>query len=386
MTLIKKALLALTVAAVFSPLTALATTYPVTVTDMDGRSVTINQEPQRVILQDGRAILSLALLDRDAPFKRVVTWNNLLKRQDSGLWDVMRTNWPESQQILDMGFSDQGQVDLEQVIAQKPDLMIAELRSKRTLTELHVIDRLNQLKIPIVFIDDEVSAVKNVPLSITMLGTVLNKEQEAKEYVDFYQQKLQHIQHISKQVKKPPVVFIEPIAGKGGDKADCCFTHSDNGWGTLAEATGAINIGTRLLPGASGYIDPEKIISMKPDYYIMTGSKRPGNTTIPFGYGTTEQAVTAKFASLAKRPLVRDIPAVKQGHIGGVYHHFYNNPYNIIGIEILAKMFYPNEFSDLNPAQDYHEIIRRFTRIPDETIILSYTPAAMHKETAEAKQ
>lgn len=376
----KKALLTLSVTMMFSPLTALATTYPVTVADMDGRTVTVNQEPQRIILQDGRIILSLALLDRKDPFKRVVTWNNLLKRQDSGLWDVMRTTWPESQKILDMGFSDQGQVDLEQVIAQKPDLMIAELRSKQALIQLHVIERLSQLNIPVIFVDDEISAVKNVPLSITMLGKVLNKEKEAKEYVDFYQEKLTHIQKVTSRISKKAVVFVEPIAGKGGDKADCCFTHSHNGWGTLAEAAGAINMGSQLLPGASGYIDPEKIISMNPDYYIMTGSKRPGNATIPFGYGTSEKAVVDQFNSLASRPLVSNIPAVQKGRLGGVYHHFYNNPYNIIGIEILSKMFYPQQFTDLNPTKDYHSIIQRFTYIPDENIILSYTPETMHKD------
>lgn len=385
MKMMKKTVLALSVVSVLAPMTALATTYPVTITDMDGRSVTINKEPQRLILQDGRTVLSLALLDRQDPFKRVVTWNNLLKRQDSGLWDVMRTTWPESTKILDMGFSDQGQVDLEQVIAQKPDLMVAELRSKHALEQLHVIDRLTELHIPVIFIDDEISAVKNVPLSITMLGTVLNKEEEAKQYVDFYKEKLQYIESVVKTVQKKPVVFIEPIAGKGGDKADCCFTHSHNGWGALAEATGAVNIGSTLLPGASGYIDPEKIISMKPDFYVMSGSKRPGNTTIPFGYGTSEQAVVDKFNSLASRPLVRDIPAVKEGHIGGVYHHFYNNPYNIIGIEILAKMFYPQQFADVHPTQDYHEIITRFTHIPDQSIILSYTPAGMHKKADNSK-
>lgn len=377
---LKKTLLAFSIISGLVPLATFATTYPVTVTDTAGRTVTVNQEPQHIILQDGRTVLSLALLDRDDPFKRVISWNNLLKRQDSGLWDLLRNTWPAAEKILDMGFSDQGQVDLEQVIAKKPDLMIAELRSKSALTQLHVIERLTELHIPIIFIDDEISAIKNVPLSITMLGEVLNKEQEAKEYVTFYQGRLQYIQDTVKKVAHKPVVFIEPIAGKGGDKADCCFTHSHNGWGALVEATGATNIGSELLPGASGYIDPEKIISMNPAYYIMTGSKRPGNTTVPFGYGSSEQAVVEKFNSLAARPLVRDIPAVQRGQIGGVYHHFYNNPYNIIGVEILAKMFYPTSFENMEPQQDYQYIIREFTQIPGDNILLSYTPATLYKD------
>lgn len=65
------------------------------------------------------------------------------------------------------------------------------------------------------------------------------------------------------------------------------------------------------------------------------------------------------------------IPAVVKGHTGAVYHHFYNNPYNIIAIEILSKTFYPEQFADVDPLADFHALIKQFTRIPDDTIILS---------------
>jgi len=91
-----KALLSTLVAAcLLLPALAAATTYPLTITDMDNRKVTIEKEPQRIILQDGRDILALALLDRDDPFHRVVAWNNLPKKQDSGTWNLLRGKWPE---------------------------------------------------------------------------------------------------------------------------------------------------------------------------------------------------------------------------------------------------------------------------------------------------
>ncbi len=37
-----------------TPLLSYATQYPLTVTDLDGRQVTLAKEPQRIILQDGR--------------------------------------------------------------------------------------------------------------------------------------------------------------------------------------------------------------------------------------------------------------------------------------------------------------------------------------------
>ncbi|KFC88892.1 periplasmic binding protein [Kluyvera ascorbata ATCC 33433] len=91
----KKAILG--AALLFSPLLAMAGNWPVTVKDMDNRTVTVTQEPQRIILQDGRDILTLAMLERDNPFAKVVAWNNLPKKQDTETWNVLKRKWPEAE-------------------------------------------------------------------------------------------------------------------------------------------------------------------------------------------------------------------------------------------------------------------------------------------------
>lgn len=347
-----------------------ATTYPITVTDMDNQRITIEKEPQHVILQDGRDILSLALLDREDPFRRVVAWNNLPKKQDTQTWDVLKRKWPEATKIIDMGFSDQGEVNLESVLAQQPDIMIAQLRAKPALEQTGVIKSLKKLNIPVVFVDYELHPVENTANSVKLLGTVLNQEARAKEYTDYYQQHLTKIQQVAADVKNKPTVFIEPIAG---NTENCCFTHGHNGWGALVEAVGGKNIGSTLLPGSAGFVSMEQIIAMKPDVYIMSGSKRPNPSVLPFGYGGTPQEVNATFSKLLARTTFQNIEPVKEGKVYGVYHHFYNHPYNIIGMEILAKDLYPQKLQDLDPTADYHQIITRFTQIPDDPILLSYT-------------
>jgi len=350
-----------------------ATTYPLQITDIDNQTITLKQEPQHVILQDGRDILSLALLDRENPFRRVVAWNNLPKKQDTQTWELLKKTWPESTKIIDMGFSDQGEVNLESVIAQKPDLMIAQLRSKPALAQTGVLDSLKKLGIPVVFVDTELHPAQNTANSITLLGDVLNQQQRAKEYTDFWHQRWNNLQQRISQVKQKPTVFIEPIAGNSDN---CCFTHSHNGWGGLVEAVGGKNIGSELLPGATGFVSLEKIIAMKPDVYIMSGSKRPNKNILPFGYGIPTEEVSATFTKLTERNGLQQIAPVKEGRVYGVYHHFYNHPYNIIGMEILAKDFYPQQFSDLDPTADFHKIITQFTQLPDAPITLSYSSLA----------
>jgi len=359
-----------------SPLLAMAQNWPVTVKDMANRTVTIPQEPQRIILQDGRDILTLAMLERDDPFAKVVAWNNLPKKQDTETWNVLKRKWPEAEKILDMQFSDQGNVDLETVISRHPDLMIAQLRAKPSLTQSGVLTQLEALHIPVVFVDYELHPVENTLPSIDLLGKVLGQTDRAQAYVDFYQQRLDRIHQRLTEAEKKPLVFIEPIAGVAGLDNGCCFTHAHNGWGGLVEAAGGVNIGSQLLPGATGNISVEKIIALNPDYYLMTGSKRSGKGTaiIPFGYNVPESDVASAFKALVSRQGVSSIPAVAQGHTGALYHHFYNNPYNIIAIEALSKIFYPTLFKDVDPQADYHELIKSFTHIPDDNIILSFTP------------
>ncbi|WP_033569582.1 ABC transporter substrate-binding protein [Dickeya undicola] len=350
--------------------TSFATQYPLTVTDIDGQSVTIKQEPQRIVLQDGRDILAMALLDRDNPFNRLVAWNNLPKKQDTATWDLLKGKWPQSESILDMGFSDKGDVELESILAKKPDLMIAQLRAKPALMENGVISKLNALHIPLVFVDYELNPAKNTAPSVDLLGKVLNREDNAKAYTDFYRQHFDGLQKVIAGITTKPTVFIEPIAG---NTDACCFTHAHNGWGGLLEAIGAKNIGSGLLPGASGFVSLEKVISEKPDTYIMTGSKRGNGTSkiLPFGYGANDSDIQNKAKALLSRAGIDQVPAIKAGQVYGVYHHFYNHPYNIVGMEYLAKAVYPKQFSSLNPDDTYHYIVRHFTTLPDNDFVFA---------------
>lgn len=350
---------------------AMATTYPLTLTDTSGQSLTIKQEPKRIVVQDGRDILTLALLDRADPFARLVAWNNLLKKSDGETWKILRNKWPEANGIIDMGFSDKGEVNLESVIAKQPDLMVAQLRSKPSLSQTGVLDKLKALNIPVLFIDTMLKPVENTPKSITLLGETLNRESEAKQYTDFYQQHYQNILDKTKAVEPKPLVFIEAKAGLNGLES-CCFTHSHVGWGGMIEAVGARNLGSALLPGATGDVSLEKVISMKPDAYIVSGSQwaTKTNAAVPFGYGVMQRQVDDAFNRMKQRPGFAQVTAVKEGRFYGIYHNFYNHPYNIVGLEYLAKFIYPNQFKELDPAKTYSEILSRFTEVPEGKGIL----------------
>lgn len=342
-----------------------ATDYPLTITDLAGKTVTIASEPQRIALQDGRDLEILALLDRDDPFKRIVVWNNILKADDAATWKVFSSQWPDAASPIDMGFGDNGDVNPEELVAQKPQVVIIQRRAYDSFVQAGLDKKLAALNIPLVAIDTFNTPVPGATASVDLLGKILNREKEAADYVAFYNQHLDKLRQTVGATGKHPSVFVEALAGRQGPE-QCCFTHGKAGWGALVEAAGLTNIGSSLLPGASGDATMETVIGQKPDVYVFSGrqSAKSGNAMVPLGYAADPAHIDAAMATLEGRPGFSAIEAAKHDNVYALWHLFYSHPYNIVAIEWLAKFAFPKELADLDPDATYKDIIARFTKVP----------------------
>jgi iron complex transport system substrate-binding protein len=359
------------VPAVGPAVAAWATEYPVTVTDLAGREVVIAAEPQRIVVQDGRDLFALALLDRDDPLRRIVAWNNIISRSDPQTWAVFESTWPESAaRAVDMKFGDEGQVNLEEVAAAKPDLLVFQVRVRQALEDADLFDRFASLGIPIVLIDTELEPAQNAPRTVSLLGKVLDRETEAKEYTDFYAARLAEIEAAISGVEKPQV-FVEAKAGQKGLES-CCFTHGDVYWGKLVTAAGGVNQGTALVKGRTGDVTLETVIGSAPDVYVMTGSPftNDGSISPPFGFGADPAQVQAALATLETRKGFELIKAVREERVVGLYHQLYASALNVYAIEYLAKAFYPEQMQSFDPDADLRRIIVDFTGLPDDVPVV----------------
>lgn len=363
--------LALSGLAVFSlALSAQALADPFTVTDMAGRKVHFNDVPDRIALQDGRVGMDLALLKRDNPFEGVVAWNNLIRRQQPGLWASITKQWPATTRIADMHFTDNGEVNVEKLIAEQPQVLIAELRARPVLEQNHAIDQLKAVGIPVVFVDDTQHSVPNAAKSLLVLGKVLGHEKEAQAYYDYYQSHLKALQQtIAKQPKPRPKVFVEALAGQN-DADDCCFTHGDFGWGRLVQAVGATNMGSQLLHSPAGQVGLETLLSNQPDVIVMTG-RGPSPVMPEFGFDPQQGTIDSRMTALAARNGFAELDAVQQGRLYGIYHPFYSSVLNIVALEELAKMIYPDAFKQLDPQATFNEILSKFTSLSAKNAVLA---------------
>jgi iron complex transport system substrate-binding protein len=358
----------------FASTAVFATDYPVQLTDVAGHTVSIEKKPERIILQDGRDMLTMSLLDRANPYARVVGWSSNFVKSDPGSAKLMDQAFGKAPPVMTL--SEDGDLDLEAIIAAKPDLVVAQLRAEPTFKSSGTEEKLAKLGVPVLYLDLMEKPVEDATKSVEVLGKAIDREKEATDYVAFYKQHLDHLNEVIAKQTSHPNVFVEAKAGNKGE--GCCFTHGDTGFGKLVAAMKGNNIGTRLLPGQTGNVSLETLLSSNPpDVYIMSGSQwtNPENAAAPFGYNVTPQQVSAALGKLAERDGFAAMKAVQDGRVYGIYHQFYNHPYNIVGLEYFATFMYPDAFKDLKPADTYATLIKDFTGIPQAPVVLGASAA-----------
>lgn len=345
--------------------------YPRTVVDLAGREVRIEAPPQRILLQDSNDLLAMAILEPEQPLARVVAFNDNLRGSDPSLWKLLVERWPTAAQLPTLGFSSAGDVDIERVIRLRPDLLVVRLEA-RPAVENSVLGRLlDRLGIALIYVDSQDDPLRNVPRSLLLLGDILDRQNRARAYVDAYQAKLGELQRRSRDLPKPRV-FVEARAGQAGSGA-CCHTQGNTGWGAMVKALGATNLGSRLLLGDSGDVALEMLIRSKPDHYVMTGTQRlrDGVGALPLGYHANASVAQDHLQRLLQRPGFERIGKTPDHCVHGLYHQFYNSMFNVIGVEYLASMFWPQAFADVDPDASYRAWIARFTELPDAPLVFS---------------
>lgn len=338
------------------------------VTDIAGRTVTVKKNIERVILGEGRMIYSIAVLDRENPFQRVVGWKDDLIKYDPDAYRRYSAKFPEAKDIANFGSPYAGDFSIESVIAKNADLVILNLGKLFDAEESGVLEKLEKAGIPVVFIDYRQRPTQNTVPSLMLLGRLFDRQERAQEFIDFYLQQMRLVTNRVSGIptEDKPLVFIENAAGWYEDNG-CCNTFGGANFGKFVDEAGGINWGTKKFPGYSSQVSLEAVLADDPDVVVGTGANwseaRPSTTAVLLGYEATPDKVNERLTALSQRKGWASTSAVKNKRFHSIYHQFYNSPYHFIALQALAKWFYPDDFADVDPEANFKTLHERFLPI-----------------------
>nr|WP_085032504.1 ABC transporter substrate-binding protein [Ensifer aridi] len=339
---------------------------PITVTDIAGREVTVNAPVKRILLGEGRQLYLIASLDTEDPLARVVAWRNDLIEADPATYAQYLEAFPELAKLPAFPGQENGLLDIESTIVQKPDVVLLNLEAMRANEDAKYIEKLAELKIPVLYIDFRHYPLKNTEPTIRLLGKIMGREARAEEIIEFRRRAVARVADVIARAKaERPRVFIERI---GGYADDCCLSFGAENFGKYIELAGGHNIGSDILASTFGQLNPEQVIAANPEHVVVTSADWeayvPGGHWIPLGPDADAKATRLKLEWFTTRSAYTDIAAQKTRNFHGIWHQFYNSPYEFFAVQQLAKWFHPELFAELDPDATFAEYHRRFLPIP----------------------
>lgn len=329
----------------------------VTVTDAAGRTLQFDELPERIVLAEGRAAYATALL-QDEPLRNVVAYGQDLEKAAGAFRDKLFELQPEAKDMPTIGMIQKGDVTVENLLAQRPDVVIMTLDQKKAVEESGFLSDMDAAGLKYAFIDFRQKPLENTTVSIQLLGDLLGQSERAEQYNEFYNAKVKEITDRVADTTDRPDVLLWMAAGFN----DCCAVAGDSNLGTLVTAAGGHNLGPEVLGADNTTITAEKLIELNPDKLIVTGGEwaRDPNRTdairhVELGYQSSPELALQTCDGPLSQAGMDQLDATKTGNYFAVYHQFYDNPYNVFALEAFAKWIHPEQFADLNPTQDFED-------------------------------
>ncbi|MCR6653904.1 MAG: ABC transporter substrate-binding protein [Cellvibrionaceae bacterium] len=343
------------------------------ITDILGRQVTVAKDINALILGESRFIPALGIVVEDAAISRIKGMQADLKQYDPATWAIYSERFPEIEKIPLVGKGEASSFSVEKTISLMPDVALFGISGHGPSP--HDKEMLNQLEaagIPVVFIDFREAPLKHTQQSVQILGQLFGNEKAAREFDERYKKILQTVSDrvIPIPQEKRPLVFLH---SKVGLFPECCETMGHTMLGTLLQAAGGRHMGAELIPGNVGNVNIEHLLARQPDKYLATaiGSAKQSGAASPFvmlGPDVSEMQARDSLQRATNATMVRNLTAVQRDDMFGIWHHFYNSPFNVTALVALAKWLHPEAFADIEPTALLADFYRDFQPVPFQGI------------------
>lgn len=329
--------------------------FPVSVTDVAGRAVTIPERPQRIALGEGVQVISLALLDPQA-LSRLVLVGADLGAYDPGTEAALVEAFPALGSVPTARDEGSG-LPFELVLAAKPDLVVFSLWQKPRVEAL--VGQLEALGIPVLFTDFFEAPVENTPASMRLLGRALGRQEAGESYAALFEERLAAVRAaVAGRPARSLILNAFPATWA------CCWAQGSGGFGAFLPIAGGRNIAEAAFPDAlGGALALEYVLAADPDVYVATGLSAPGDG-LRLGGGIDEAQAQAGLGAVVAAEPIAGFRAVREGRAHGLWNWFNGTPLNILALEALATWLHPETAAMLGPAATRATIEERFLGRP----------------------
>lgn len=335
---------------------------PIEITDVSGQKVTLKKPAERVVVQlsaTGGAFMTIAALEGKDVAKTIVGMDPYMPKFRTDMWDHYKADVPELGKIPLIGSVNDKTFDVEKVISMNPDVIFIPMYIKDQY-EADYKPKMDAAGIPTIYIDYHEEKFENHQKSIEIIGKALGKEERAEEIKKFYTDHYNNVMdRLSKITKPKPTVYIE--TGNEGPEG-LGYAYNDKvAWGALATKVRGDLI-TKDVVKSAGPVNPEFILERNPDIIMIIGSYWPKkSTSMRLGFDANEEQSQALLkAFTTERQGWPELKAVKDKKVYSTHHGLPREVYDVAVFEYLAKVFYPEEFSDVNPENTLKEFYDKF--------------------------
>ncbi len=328
-------------------LSACATEYPLTITDTAGREITFPMPVERVIVTStdaAEAVVMLGAADKvvgisDTVQKKGYYFPELKKKQSIGKWNAL-----DFEMIGEIAKGGEENITPDIVVIgySYPDKPYGIFGVEKGLAPFENIKAVAL----------EFTKPKNMTRELETLGQILGKEEQASDYMNWYNEQSTSVQQAVKGLEMPKVY------AEWSSTADLSTLGSGSGFDGVLSVARGYNV-ARALDGDYPKVGWEWVVTENPDVIIKRQTQSSDQTQI--GWESEPSSDTAKLQSVRNELLARSgasgISAVKSDRVYVMDWDVLNGLDQIVGVTYLAKLLHPEV--DLDPVAVHKEYLDR---------------------------
>jgi len=305
---------------------------PKTIVDSADRTVTIYRPVERIVVPSQYALQTMRSLKLEKD--KIVGVDDSIAKEDEFFSKFSR--------LPSVG---KWTLDYEAILSLNPDLMITWMPSKAA----EYAEKLPGIPVVGLYCYKPSNYVEE----IRKLGYILDKEEEADEFVDFYQDGMDTIKEIVEEIPEEdkPEVYIEWY----GPYETC---GEGSGFHEKIKMAG----GNNTFSDLSGYpeVTAEDVIERNPEIIVARGKMVSGRYNIGTDISDLIDIRSEVMNRLALVDAVENEKVyIHYGDVLGGTRHF-------VGIGYMAKWFNSTLFKDLDSEAMHQEYLTRFQGLPDD--------------------